>query len=254
MVLLSAVIITYNEEGNIERCINSLKNIADEVIVVDSYSTDNTVALAATQGAKVIQRIFNGYGEQKHFAQLQAANDWILSLDADEVVSPELESSILEVKTNPRFNAYEVNILPNYCGHWIRHCGWYPEPKIRLWNRTKGAMNNNMVHEEWMLNDKTGRIGHLKGDLLHYSYRTVSDHVRKLEQYSELKARAAVAQGKKVTLLMVWLAPKWAFFANYFLKAGFLDGYYGYVVCKISSFYTYAKYIKVWQYSREKNN
>lgn len=254
MVLLSAVIITYNEERNIERCINALKNIADEIIVVDSYSTDNTVALATALGARVIQHVFNGYGAQKHFAQLQAANDWIFSLDADEVVSPQLEASILKVKQSPTHDAYQVNILPNYCGHWIRHCGWYPEPKIRLWNRTKGAMNSNMVHEEWMLADKNGSIGFLDGDLLHYSYNTISDHIRKLEQYSELKARAAVAQGKDVSLLKVWLAPKWSFFADFILKAGFLDGKYGYLVCKTSAFYTYAKYAKIWQYNRQKKS
>lgn len=251
MIQVSAVIITYNEELNIARCIESLQRVADEVIVVDSYSTDNTAVIAAGLNAKVISYKFDGYGEQKDFAQNQATFNWILSIDADEVISPELENNILKVKQEPKYDAYKVNILTNYCGKWIKHCGWYPQPKIRLWNRTKGIMSADKVHEEWHLFDKHATIGHLTGDLLHYSYATISDHIRKIEHYSEIKAQIDVEKGKKVPLLKLWFAPKWEFFLDFVLRKGFMDGYYGYLICRNSAFYTYVKYAKIRQYSRQ---
>src|SRR4051794_2171901 len=135
MIKLSSVIITYNEEHNIARCIESLKGVADEIILVDSYSTDQTVAIAESYGARIYHRRFTDFGDQKAFAIAQAANDHVLSIDADEVLSPELQASIIKEKQQPRFEAYNVNILPNYCGQWIRHCGWYPQPKLRLFNK-----------------------------------------------------------------------------------------------------------------------
>jgi len=253
MVKISAVIITHNEERNIARCINSVKNVADEVIVVDSFSTDDTVNIATNLRAKVISREFNGYGEQKLFAERQANCDYILSLDADEAISPQLEKNILKIKQTPSFDAYKINILTNFCGKWIKHCGWYPQPKIRFWNKNKGNTNANTVHEGWTPVDDTIKIGKLKGDILHYSYPQISDYMRKLEQYSELHARAAVQQGKKMTLFKIWLGPRWRFFLDFILRGGFLDGYYGYIVCECSSFYTYTKYIKIWVYNNEKN-
>jgi glycosyltransferase involved in cell wall biosynthesis len=253
IIKISAVIITHNEEKNIARCISSVKKIADEVIVVDSFSTDSTVPIAKSLGANVISHEFNGYGEQKYFAEKLTSNPWILSLDADEEISVELGKSILLLKDKqPIWDAYKINILPNFCGKWIRHCGWYPQPKVRLWNKCKGATNNNTVHEEWLPVDKTVKIGRLRGDILHYSYPTISDYMRKLEQYSELKARAAVSEGKHITLLKIIVGPAWRFIVDFFLRAGFLDGYYGYIVCKNSAFYTFIKYIKIWVYNRDK--
>lgn len=137
MVKLSVVIITFNEESNLARCLESVKDIADELIVVDSYSTDNTVSIAQKFAATVVQRAFTGYTDQKDFATRQASNDWILSLDADEAVTPELIKSILAVKASPENNVYQMSRLTNYCGKWIRHCGWYPDKQTRLYNRTK---------------------------------------------------------------------------------------------------------------------
>ncbi|MBA3828910.1 MAG: glycosyltransferase family 2 protein [Taibaiella sp.] len=252
MAKISAVIITFNEANNIARCIRSLHQVADEIIVVDSFSTDNTAAIAEKEGAKIIYHSFEGYGVQKNFAQRQAANDWILSLDADEELSAQLKQSIQEVKTNLEFNAYKFNILTNYCGKWIHHCGWYPQPKIRLWNRLRGDMSNDRVHEGWHMTDKNAPVGHLKGNLLHYSYATISDHIRKLEQYSEIKAQIEIAKGKKVSIFNLWITPKWVFFVDYIIRRGFLDGYYGYLICRLSAFSSYVKYAKIRQYSEKK--
>lgn len=248
--MISAVIITFNEAPNIARCIRSLQGLADEVIVVDSFSSDDTVAIAKRLDAKVVQRTFDGYGEQKRFAVALASYDWVLSVDADEELSPALYQSMMALKGKEENIAYEFTRLTNYCGHWIRHCGWYPDPKICYWDKRKGAMSADKVHEGWQANDpKTaGKVARLKGDLLHYSFTTISDHLKKIEHYSEKGARFDVARGKKVSLLKLLLAPKWSFFVGFILRGGFLDGYYGYIVCKNSAFAAYAKYAKIRQY------
>src|SRR5580700_10455407 len=146
MIRISTVIITFNEERNLARCLDSVKNIADEIIVVDSYSTDNTAAIAAAYNARFIQNEFAGYSQQKNFATQQASYDWILSLDADETLSAELINSIMEVKSAPQFSAYQIPRLTNYCGKWIRHCGWYPDKQTRLYDRTKGCWEEKKVH------------------------------------------------------------------------------------------------------------
>ena len=248
---ISAIIITFNEEKNIARCIRALDGLTDEVIVVDSFSKDNTVQLAQSLGAKVVQHAFEGYGEQKRVALDQAAYDWILSLDADEEVSPELKKSLLAVKQNgAKHAAYQFPFLTNYCGHWIRHCGWYPNPKVRFWDKTKGEMTTDKVHEGWRIHDPAATIGTLKGDILHYSFPTISSHLKKVELYSEQGARFDVARGKKVSLLKLLLAPKWSFFVDFIIRGGFLDGYYGYIVCKNSAFAAFAKYAKIRQYTQ----
>jgi glycosyltransferase involved in cell wall biosynthesis len=248
---ISAIIITYNESRNIARCLEALKGVADEVIVVDSFSQDNTVAIAEQHGARVLQHAFEGYGEQKIVAMDATSHDWILSLDADEELSPALRESILTVKDKQRHDAYEFNFLTAYCGKWIRHCGWYPNPKMRFWNKRKGYMKADKVHEGFELDAGTS-IGFLKGDILHYSFPTISSHLKKVEQYSEMGARFDVARGKKVSLLKLWLAPKWTFFMLFVVRGGFLDGYYGYVVCKNSAFAAFAKYLKIRQYTEMK--
>jgi glycosyltransferase involved in cell wall biosynthesis len=245
---ISAIIITYNEARNIARCLNALKGVADEVIVVDSYSGDQTVAIAESLGARVLLHEFEGYGEQKIVAMNEARHDWILSLDADEELSSELRESILAVRDKQEHDAYTFNFLTNYCGKWIRHCGWYPNPKMRFWNKTKGYMKADKVHEGFELDPGTS-VGFLKGDILHHSFPTISAHLKKIEQYSEIGARFDVARGKKVSLLKLWLAPRWMFFMLYIIRGGFLDGYYGYVVCKNSAFAAFAKYLKIRQYT-----
>ena len=254
MLSISACIITYNEERNIGRCLLALQGIVDEVIIVDSFSTDRTREIAEEMGAKVVTRAFTGYGEQKYFAQEQASHHWVLSVDADEVVSADLAQSLLAIKVQPQHDAYTVDILPNYCGAWIRHCGWYPQPKLRLWNRKKAGMANSSVHEGVQFFEKGASLGRLKGDLLHYSYATISDHIRKIEHYTEMGAKADAEKGKDCSLLKLIFAPKFQFFRDYFLRLGFLDGYYGYIVCKNSAFASFVKYSKTRQYIRRGTN
>jgi glycosyltransferase involved in cell wall biosynthesis len=246
---LSVVIITLNEERNIGRCLASVKNVADEIIIVDSFSTDNTATIAASYGAKVIQQAFESYGKQKNFATQAAAYHWVLSLDADEALSQELQQSILDVKKQPEHNIYQMPRLTNYCGKWIKHCGWYPDKQIRLYDRTRSKWKEEKVHEYLQSNTPGETIATLKGDLLHYSFYTVSEHLKKIEKYSELAARAAVEQGKNASLLKIWGSPKWHFFTEYIIKAGFLDGFYGYTICKLSAYAAFIKYSKIRMYN-----
>jgi glycosyltransferase involved in cell wall biosynthesis len=248
MIRLSVVLITYNEERNLARCLESVAGVADEIIVADSSSADNTVAIAKRYNARVIDHKFTGYGEQKNFATQQASNDWILSLDADEVLTPALMQSILEVKNGPKHDVYQMPRLTNYCGKWIRHCGWYPDRQTRLYNRTKGQWQEQKVHEYWRLNDTKGTKGLLKGNLLHYSFNSISEHLKKIEKYSELAAMAAVERGKGASMVKIVVSPAWHFITEYFFKLGFLDGFYGYVICRLSAYAAFVKYSKIRMY------
>jgi glycosyltransferase involved in cell wall biosynthesis len=250
MVQLSVVIITFNEERNLARCLESVKDIADEIIVVDSQSTDRTVAIAEQYNARVIQQPFLGYGQQKNFGTQQASYDWILSLDADEVLTPELKQSIVEVKRGPKNAVYEMPRLTNYCGKWIRHCGWYPDRQTRLYNRTKGKWVEQKVHEYWAPDNSSDNKGLLKGDLLHYSFASVSEHLKKIEKYSELAALDAVEKGKDASLLKILASPKWHFINEFIFRLGFLDGFYGYTICRLSAYAAYIKYTKIRLYKR----
>jgi glycosyltransferase involved in cell wall biosynthesis len=251
MIQISAVIITLNEAKNIGRCIESVKDVVDEIIVVDSYSTDATVRIARNHGATVIQREFRGYGSQKNFANAQSSFDWILSLDADEALSEELKESILKLKNNPDNNMYEFPRLTNYCGKWIKHCGWYPDKKVRLFNKTKGSWVNE-IHERWVPDNVSDKIGELNGDLLHYSYYTISEHISRIDKFTELTALEALKHGRNSNLFKIWIIPKWNFFHNYIIRLGFLDGYEGYLICKISAFANFVKYNKIRLYASKK--
>ncbi len=249
MIEISVVIITFNEEKNLGRCLDSIIEIADEIIIVDSNSTDQTLAIAARYDARVVHNIFVGYGEQKNFASNKAKHDWILSLDADEALSPELIKSISEFKNNPAaYNVYSIPRITNYCGKWIRHCGWYPDRQTRLFNRTKGSWVEKKVHEFWKANNDNEPKGILKGDLLHYSFSSISEHLGKIEKYSELAALDAVSKGKNASILKIFFSPIWHFISGYFIKLGFLDGFYGYVICRLSAYSALVKYSKIRQY------
>lgn len=252
MISLSVVIITFNEERNLARCLDSIKDIADEIIVVDSNSVDNTAAIARSYNAKVINNEFIGYGEQKNFATWQASNNWILSLDADEMLTPELRNSILEIKKNPDFSAYQMPRLTNYCGKWIKYCGWYPDKQTRLYDRSKGKWEEPKVHEYWRLDDEKEPMGLLKGDLLHYSFRSINEHLKKIEKYSELAARESVENGKTATLFKIFFSPKWHFINEFIIQLGFLDGFYGYTICRLSVYATFLKYSKIRLYYNQK--
>lgn len=251
MVKISSVIITHNEEQNIARCIESVKDISDEIVLIDSFSDDRTVAIAQEYGARILYNEFRDFGDQKAFAIAHARNDYVLSIDADEVLSPELQASILKEKESPGFEAYNVNILANYCGKWIRHCGWYPQPKLRFFNKNKCRINSNKVHESIVVNDRKVKIGFLDGNILHYSYKTISDHTKKIELYSELAARNAIDKGERIWLIKIFLGPTWKFIYNFILRGGFLDGYLGYVICKNIAYAGFIKYVKIKLYSQK---
>jgi glycosyltransferase involved in cell wall biosynthesis len=245
VIQLSVVIIAYNEERNIARCLESVKEIADEIIVVDSYSADKTVEICRSHGAKVIQHKFEGHIQQKNYALEQASFFFSLSLDADEVLSEELRRSIATIKSDWKYDGYEMNRLTNYCGAWIRHCGWYPDRKIRLFDRRKGKWSGINPHDRYALNESNASVGHLHGDILHYSYYSISDHVKQVEYFTEISARVLFETGKKASLVRLLLSPIFRFFRDYILKGGFLDGYYGFVVCMISSHAVFLKYAKL---------
>ncbi len=252
-VKISAVVITLNEELNLERCLNSLRGIADEIVVVDSFSTDRTEAIARSNGAKFIQHKFEGHIQQKNYAMRQATYDYVLSLDADEVLSDALRNSILSAKQNWTHDAFCFNRLTNYCGKWIKHCGWYPDTKTRLWNRRKGKWEGENPHDKVIMESGL-RIKHLKGDLLHYSFPTIASHVRTANSFSEIAAKEAHRKGKKVTLIFhVILNPWFTFVKKYFFQLGFLDGYYGFIICRISALSNFLKYSKIRELNKHAN-
>ncbi len=241
---LSVVIITYNEERNIRPCLEAALMVADEVLVVDSFSTDCTLNICEEMGVRFIQHEWKGYSEQKNFANAAASYDWILSVDADEVLDSTLQQAILEAKTKGFAGAYQVNRLTFYCGHPIRHCGWYPDIKLRLWNRTQGEWDG-YIHEEIKLPAGTP-ITRLSGHLNHYSYHSISEHIRQADKFTDMTARAAFERGEGRKLRFTILCKAgWKFLRGYFFQLGFLDGYYGMVVCRISAFATFLKYTKL---------
>ncbi len=244
MVKISAVIITFNEERNIERCINSLKGVIDEIIVVDSFSTDKTAEICNSLDVKFFQTKWEGYAATKNYGNSLATYDYIFSIDADEALSETLKKEVLAFKNSDTlYDAYRLNRLTNYCGSWIHHCGWYPDTKLRLWNKQKGKWEGNIHEEVIMATDSN--IASFKGDLLHYSYYSIQQHINQANKFTDLTAMEAFRKGKKASILKIIFSPCVKFIRDYFLKLGFLDGYHGFVVCKISAFATYLKYTKL---------
>jgi glycosyltransferase involved in cell wall biosynthesis len=250
---ISAVIITFNEEKNIERCLLSLQNVADEIFVVDSFSTDKTEEICTKYQVRFIKNHFEGHIQQKNFAMEQSKYKYVLSLDADEALDEELKKSILSAKSNlENYSAYSFNRLTNYCGQWIKHCGWYPDKKIRLWDKTKGKWGGINPHDSVIMNVEKNQIHHLKGDLLHYSYYTIDEHRIQSIKFARISAQADFERGKKTNLLLVYIKPIIKFIGDYFIRLGILDGKNGYVICKISAHAKYLKYLKLMQLNKVK--
>jgi len=251
---ISAVIITYNEEDNIERCLESFKETADEIVVVDSFSSDRTAEICKNKGVRFIQHPFEGHIEQKNFALSCASNDYVLSLDADEALSEKLIQSIQTAKQTWQEDGYSVNRLTNYCGKWIRHCGWYPDTKIRLWDKKKGRWGGVNPHDHVVM-EKNSRIRHLSGDLLHYSYPTIRDHISQINSFSDIAARAAFERGRRSNIVFdICLNPTLTFFKKYFLKLGALDGYEGFVISISTAYGKFLKYIKLRELERQQQS
>lgn len=246
MNTVSAVIITLNEEHNIERCLQSLQHVADEIIVVDSFSTDGTEDICKRYGVRFILQKWQGYGKQKNTGNESASCSYILSVDADEALSDELKNSIIKIKNSTdTCDVYSFNRLTNYCGRkWIRHCGWYPDIKPRLWRKSKAAWNDADIHET-LITRPDATTGMLKGDLLHYTYRTISDHMQVTDKYTTLLALKYFEKGKRTNTLKIIVKSIFCFIRDYFFKLGFLDGYYGFVICSATAFAIFLKYVKL---------
>lgn len=253
MERISAVIITQDEERNIARCLESLKGVVDEVVVVDSGSSDRTREICKDHEEQF--NIFNfqyhpweGYSGQKNHANKIATYSWILSMDADEALSPTLRESISALRltdTEPNI-VFDMNRLNNYCGHWIRHSGWYPDRKTRLFHRDAVEWDGT-VHEVLRQKNPQKPIqSHLlAGDLLHYTYYSVADHASRQIKYATLAAEKAFENGKCSHCGDLWFKPAWTFLRNYIFRLGFLDGHAGFLVCRMASFYTFLKYARL---------
>lgn len=245
MKKISATIITLNEEDKIRQCLESLQGVADEIVVVDSLSTDNTKSICEEFGVRFIEQKWLGYSEQKNLANNLASHDWILSIDADEVLSDELKKSILKIKNEERETkneelVYSFNRLNNYCGKWIHHSGFYPDKKIRIWNRKVGKWEG-IVHEVIKFSTKVKEV-HLKGDLLHYSYSKPEDFERQVFKFAEMRAQHYFDKGKKNAGLLSVVSPIFFFIKHYLIRLGFLDGKEGFVMCWVSAKATRHKY------------
>jgi glycosyltransferase involved in cell wall biosynthesis len=238
---ITATIITLNEERNIARAIESLR-CCDEIVIVDSGSNDRTVELSENLGARVIESPWRGYSGQKNWAAEQASNDWILSLDADEALSEALEGEMWNLKKNgPRHDAYTMPRLAQYLGRWILHSGWYPDRKVRLYNRSKAKWVGDFVHEGVQVR---GRIGHLEANLLHFTCDSLSEHLKSMDRYTTLAAEELVSHKRKIAVRHLIFDPFWTFFSAYFLKRGFLDGPEGLTIAYMAALYVFLKYAK----------
>ena len=245
MTPISVVIITFNEEKNIGRCIDSVKGIADEIVVLDSFSKDRTRTICEEKGARFIQHEFDGHIEQKNRAIGFAKFPHVLSLDADEAVSDELRNSLVKAKENFARGGYYMNRLTNYCGKWIRHCGWYPDRKLRLWDSRKGKWGGVNPHDKYEMNEGDKDTGQLDGDILHYSYYTVEDHYRQVNYFTDILSRAYFQKGIRAGILRMYLASVAKFLGDYIMRAGFLDGKEGFMISRISAYATFLKYKKL---------
>jgi glycosyltransferase involved in cell wall biosynthesis len=240
-VKISATIITYNEERNIARAIESLR-CADEILVLDSGSSDRTTEIAEKHGARIVDSPWPGYAKQKNLAAERAANDWILSIDADESLSEALEAEIWQLKKHgPDFDAYTMPRLARYLGRWIHHSGWYPDRKVRLYDRRKASWVGAYVHESVRVE---GRVGHLESNLLHFTCESLSEHLKTMDRYTTLAAEQLLASKQNVTWGRLVLEPPWTFFRTYFLKLGFLDGVEGLAIANMAALYNFVKYAK----------
>lgn len=244
MLPLSAVIITFNEERHIARCIDSLREVADEIVVVDSLSTDRTREICLEKGVRFVSHAFEGYVAQKNFAVSQATNEHVLSVDADEILSDVLARSINDVRSRWMFDAYYMNRRTDYCGKWVLHGGWYPDRKIRLFRKQAGSWEGLRLHESYRVKEGM-RIGYLEGDLLHYSYGSVSEHLRQIDRFSLIAAEELFEKGVRSNVFKVFFRPPAKFISTYLLKRGFLDGWTGLIIACNSAHGVFLKYLRL---------
>lgn len=248
MPAVSAVLITLDEEARIERALRSVA-FCDEVLVVDAGSSDRTCELAAAAGARVVRNApFPGFAEQRRFATMQARHDWVLSVDADEVVTDALGAEIQGLLGGePPCGAYAMPRAAFYLGRFIRATDWYPDPQLRLFDRRRAAWQGGRVHESVTAQ---GPVGRLRGELLHYPYADLSEHVRRIDRYTTLWAEDAWERGLRGTAFRLWATPGWNLLRNYVLRGGFLLGRAGLTVSLMNAFYTHLKFAKLLERER----
>jgi glycosyltransferase involved in cell wall biosynthesis len=249
---ISATIICFNEADKIGRCISSLLPIADEIIVLDSGSSDSTVAIAESMGAKCSYHAFEGHIQQKNRAIDLASYDWILSIDADECLSPELQRSIANFKNTAIAHAFSMHRLNNFCGQWIKHGGWYPDKKIRLFKKQNGQWGGLNPHDKIILTAGSV-VKHLKGDLLHYTYDKEGDFELQNVKFAKAAAQAMHAQAKSASIFTPYYKAAFRWFKGYVLQLGFLDGRAGWLIAAGNAQYTFDKYQMLLQLNRTKN-
>lgn len=242
MEKISVAIITHNEERNIRDCLESVK-WADEIVVVDNGSIDGTLKICQEYGARVYQEGWKGYSAQKNSAIEKAANEWVLSLDADERISPELRQEIEKaLQKEPPVDGYWVARKNYFLGRWIRYCGWYPDRNLRLFRKSRGRFRERSVHERVEVQGKTAALNH---PLVHETYRSLSDFVIRSDRYSTRAAGEMRRQGRKYHWGDVFFRPPFTFLQMYLLRAGFMEGYWGFLLSVFYSYYTFVKYAKL---------
>lgn len=248
MAKISACIISFNEEKKIEDCLKSLQPVVDEIVVVDSLSTDRTVEIASQYTDRIFHQKFLGHVEQKNLAVSKASHDWILSLDCDERLTPELQQSIRGIKDDIEArDAYRMARKTFYVYRWLNHC-WYPDRKVRLFNRQTAKWGGTNPHDKVIVGGED--IHQLSGDIEHYSFDSISAHIQTLDKFTEIGAQEILKKGKRVNVFSPLLHASWTFIRLYILRAGFLDGFAGLVVAVLSYMHVFVKYSKVLFYQR----
>ncbi|MGM0478333.1 MAG: glycosyltransferase family 2 protein [Bacteroidota bacterium] len=249
---ITATIITLNEERNIGRCIDALLPIAEEIIVLDAFSTDNTPEICKAKGVRFEQREWQGYSASKNYLNGLATHQYIFSVDADEAPDQQLQSALLEIKKEGLRGVYAVNRLTNYCGAWIKHSGWYPDVKTRIFPRESSRWEGQYVHEELVVeDDPEPRL--LAGNLLHYSYYNFEEHRARADKYSRLTAQKMAARGKKASAVKPYLSALGRWISMYVIKKGFLDGRMGWHIARISALSNILKYEELRRLNHEQN-
>ena len=245
---VSAVVVCFNEERNIERCLRSLL-WADEIVVVDSYSTDNTISICKRYTDRIYQRKWPGINKQKEYAVSLTKNKWVFVLDADEVVSDELSKEIGErlESDNGRYDGYMIRRHTYYLGKWINHGGWYPDYKLRLFKKEKGYFGGEDPHDKIIVN---GNVSRLEGEIYHFTYQDISHHLRTINRFSDVVSQNMCKKGERFILLKMLIKPITKFFETYVYKLGFLDGIPGLIIAVLSSYYVFLKYAKLWELKR----